>query len=332
VRLAGAGGAQDRFWQLLIRTAGSGRWRLVTPPGVADNGGLAMAGTPDGTLTAGFVPSQLLTFTPLAMSRDGGASWSQGLLFARLAPEPGALAALPGGRLLAITARSAELSSPDARSWTSLITVRALAASPAGRACGLTGLTGAAAGPAGTPLLAGDCDRPGQAGIFTSADGGWQAVGLVLPGSLAGQRIAVLRLAGTPAGAAALLAAGTGRRQVLIPAWVTGHRTAWTLGRPFSLDGRQVESVSVGAGEVWGLVLSGRRGAILGPAVAAGGSWPTPIALPASTATLLPGAGQLTALAPGDSAVAVWQLGRGSGSGWRQTQLISVPVISGSSG
>ncbi|HXP19565.1 MAG TPA: hypothetical protein VN840_07955 [Streptosporangiaceae bacterium] len=329
VRLAGAGGVQDPFWQLLISTGG-GRWRLVTPPGVADTGGLAVAAAPGGTLTAGFLPSELLTFTPLAMSSDGGASWSQGLLSVPLAPEPDALAALPDGRLLAITARSAEMSSPHARSWSALVTVRALAASPAGRACGLTALTAAGAGPGGAPLLAGDCGRPGKVGIFTSAGGSWQAASLALPGSLTGQRIAVLRLASTGTGAAALLAAGTGRQQVLIPAWATGHRTTWTLGRPFNLNDRQVESVSVGTSDQWGLVLSGQRGAVLGPAAGPGATWQTPLTLPASTATLLPGAGQITAMAPGDSAVAVWQLVRGSG--WHQTQLISVPAISGSSG
>ncbi len=28
------------FWQVFVRSASSGSWRLVTPPGIADNGGL----------------------------------------------------------------------------------------------------------------------------------------------------------------------------------------------------------------------------------------------------------------------------------------------------
>jgi hypothetical protein len=329
VRMAGSGGAQDRFWQLLVRAAAGGHWRLATPPGVADSGGLAVTGVPGGTLTAGFVPSELLKFTPLAISSDSGATWSPGLLSASLAAEPGALAALPGGRLLAITARSAEVSSAGAASWTTLVTLRSLAASPAGRACGLIRLTAAAASPAapaGAPILAGACGRPGEIGVFTRAAGGWQAAGPALPGSLAGQRIAVLRLTDTGTGVSALLAAGTGRREALIPAWLAGQRTAWTLGRPYDLNGSQVESASVGAGGQWGLVLSGRRGAILG---GPGASWQMPPALPSATAVLLPGTREVTALAPGDSAVTVWQLT--SGSGWRRIQVIGIPVISGSS-
>ena len=33
----------DNFWQLFARPAGSSRWKLVTPPGTADNGGLVLA-------------------------------------------------------------------------------------------------------------------------------------------------------------------------------------------------------------------------------------------------------------------------------------------------
>src|SRR5216683_2411383 len=187
VPLARVTGQRDRFWQLLIQAPASGRWRLATPPGVADTGGLAIAGTPDGTLTAGFVPSEQLRFTPLAMTGDGGAKWSPGLLPVSLAAEPGALASLPGGRLLALTVKSAELSGTDATSWATLVTVRALAASPPGRACGLAGLTAAGAGPSGSPLLAGDCARPGVAGLFAKTAAGWQAAGPALPAELAGK-------------------------------------------------------------------------------------------------------------------------------------------------
>ena len=41
--------------------------------------------------------------------------------------------------------------------WHVLVTERALAATPAGRSCGLTGLTAVAFGPGGTPLLGGGC-------------------------------------------------------------------------------------------------------------------------------------------------------------------------------
>jgi hypothetical protein len=347
VQMAGGGDKQDNFWQLLVRSAANGHWQLATPPGVADNGGLVVAGAGNGVLTAGFVPNALLTFTPLAMTADDGARWSQGLLAGHLAAEPGALTTLPGGWLLAVTARDAEVSGPGGGPWTSLVSLRALAATTAGRACGLTALTsaaasatdtelaGAAAGPIGTAMLVGDCGRPGVAGIFARVGAGWRLVGPAAPVAPAGQRITVLRLASTSAGVAALLAAGTGRDEVLIPAWATGPEATWTLGRPFHLDGSQVESVSLGAGNQWGLVLSGRRGEILGQPAGSGRSrpaltWPTPISLPAATTILLPGPRQLTALAPSDSAVTIWQLA--TVGTWSRLQVIGVPVSPGASG
>lgn len=347
VPIGGAAGKPDSFWQLLIRSPATGRWRLATPPGVADNGGLVVAAAGTGMLTAAFVPSALLTFTPLASTADDGAQWAPGLLAAHLAAEPGALATLPGGWLLAIAAKTAEVSGPGGGRWTSLISVRRLAATAAGRACGLTaltgaaanpadaGLAGAAAGPIGTALLTGDCDRPGQVGIFARAGTGWRQAGPTVPGADSADRITVLRLASSSAGMVALLAAGTGPDEVLIPAWTTGHAATWTVGQPFALHGSRLESISLGAGSQWGLVLSGRRGAVLGPPAGAGQpapklSWPTPIPLPASTAALLPGQRQLTALAPGDSSVLIWQLA--AGGSWRRIQAIGVPVPPSGSG
>src|SRR4029079_13829265 len=36
----GSRAAHNNFWQLLVRPAAGQAWRLATPPGVADNGGL----------------------------------------------------------------------------------------------------------------------------------------------------------------------------------------------------------------------------------------------------------------------------------------------------
>jgi len=330
VRLLGAGSGQNGFWQLLIRPAGTERWQLATPPGVDDTGGLVVAGATAGTITAGFVPSQLLRFTPLAITSDAGVRWSQGLLPAPLAAEPGALAALPAGRLLAITARSAALSGSGGGSWTSLVTAASLAANPAGRACGLTALTGVAVSAGGVPLLAGDCARPGAVGIFARHGSGWQAVRLALPASLASQRIVVLRLAGTSTGAAAMLAVGTGRGAVLIPAWSSRTMLTWSAGAPFPLDGSQVVSVSVGTGGGWGVVLTGRRGLVFSALASQAGRYAgSGFSLPAAGATLVVGPGrpaQISALVPGADSVTVWQLAKNAT--WRQIQVVSVPVFS----
>jgi hypothetical protein len=41
--MGGPAAEHDNFWQLFVRPAGTGRWRLATPPGVASNGGLVLA-------------------------------------------------------------------------------------------------------------------------------------------------------------------------------------------------------------------------------------------------------------------------------------------------
>jgi hypothetical protein len=42
--LGGSAAQHNNFWQLFVRPAKSAAWRLATPPGVASNGGLVLAG------------------------------------------------------------------------------------------------------------------------------------------------------------------------------------------------------------------------------------------------------------------------------------------------
>ncbi len=55
--MGGSASSHDNFWQLFVRPAGTSRWRLATPPGVASNGGLVLTGLP-GRVGAGRVPAQ----------------------------------------------------------------------------------------------------------------------------------------------------------------------------------------------------------------------------------------------------------------------------------
>ena len=92
--MGGSAAQENNFWQMFYRQAST--WRLATPAGVADNGGLVVAGTPAGPLLTGFLPSQDLTFSPLATSTNSGASWSAaGPVDPGLADVPDALAAGP---------------------------------------------------------------------------------------------------------------------------------------------------------------------------------------------------------------------------------------------
>lgn len=330
--MGGSAASHNNFWQLFVRPAGTSRWKLVTPPGVADNGGLVVADAGGRSLVTAFRPSQYLTFTPLALTRDGGGAWATaGPLDAALAGSPDALAAAPRtGRLLALLATgAAKLAAPGYTRWVTAATRRTLAATPVGRRCGLDRLTAAAFTPAGVPLLAGSCSRPGTAGIFAFQGGTWQAAGPALPAVLARQRITVLRLTRTPAGTVALLEAGTGPTASILAAWSSGSGRQWALSSPVRLVGAELTSASFGPSGAAAFIMNGSLAeAITGPA----GSWRPLPDLPPGTATLTRGpTGGFSALAVHRTKLTVWQLADGSAT-WHATQVIKVPIQFGSSG
>jgi hypothetical protein len=330
----GGSSAQDNaFGQLFVRPAGTSTWKLVTPPGVATNGGLVLAGQDGRSLLAGFRPGVDLTFSPLTTTSDDGTHWSAAsLIQAGLADVPDALAAAPGsGPLLALAQGGiAEESGNHGAAWTQLATARSLAASAAGRRCSPVTLTAISFTPAGAPLAAGTCGRPGVVGIFTRSGGAWQAAGPVLPASLAGQAAEVLRLTSTADGNAALLIAGTGTTASLLTAWTAGGGTSWTLSAPLHLSTGTIRSSGFGTGGAVWVILDGGRAAAIS---STGGTWRSLPALPAGTATLAFGpAGSLDALAVTHGVkLTDWRLAAGS-SAWAKAQTITVPIEYGSSG
>ncbi len=331
--MGGSVASHNNFWQLFVRPAGSTGWKLVTPPGVPDNGGLVAASTGAGSLIMGIRPSQYLTYTPLATSRDGGRSWSTaGPLDAALANTPNALATAPGtGHLLALlTNGTAKLAAPPGYTrWTTLATRGTLAATRAGRRCGLTHLTAATFTLSGTPLLAGRCSRPGTTGIFTASNGTWRAAGPTLPAALDHQATTVLRLTRTTNGVVALLEAGAGPAASLLTAWSTGAGGHWALSPIIRLNGAELASASFGPTGGVALVLTGNRAeTISGPATA----WRPLPALPTGTAALAPRPSTgFDALAVRRTKLTIWQLTAGA-TAWRTTQTINVPIQFGSSG
>ena len=330
--MGGATSSHNNFWQLFERPAGSTQWKLVTPPGTADNGGLVVADAGGRSLITGFRPSQYLTFTPLTVTRDGGRAWaSAGPLDGALADVPDALTAAPGtGRLLALlTSGAAELATPGYTRWSTLASRWTLGATPPGRHCGLRELTAAAFTPAGVPLLAGMCSHPGIAGIFAAQNGTWQAAGPRLPAALARQAITVLRLTRTASRTVALLKAGSGPAASLLAAWSAGSGSRWAVSPPLKLSGATLTSTAFGPTGAAAIVLNGNRAqTITGP----GAAWQPLPALPAGTATLAPGAaGGFDALAVHRATLTVWQLAAGSAT-WHTTQAVNVPIQFGSSG
>jgi hypothetical protein len=328
--MGGSVATNDNFWQLFARPAGSSTWKLVTPPGTPDNGGLVLAGA-GGSLITGFRPSQYLTYTPLTLTRNAGQAWSStGPLDGALANVPDALAAASAtGKLLALlTDGTAELAAPGYTSWTTLATQRSLAATPAGRSCGLQNLTAATLTASGIPMLAATCTRAGTAGIFADAGGSWHAAGPALPAVLAHQPVQVLRLTSTASSTIALLVAGTEPDASLLVAWSPDGGSHWTLSDPLRLNGAAPSSASFGPGDAAAIMLTGRRGqAVAGP----GAPWRALPALPPGTATLAAGpAGGFDALAVARTKMTVWQLAPRSAA-WAKAQVIDVPIQFGSS-
>jgi hypothetical protein len=329
--MGGSVASRNNFWQLFIRPAGSQRWKLVTPAGTADNGGLVLAAAGTSLIT-GFRPSQYLTYTPLTTTRDGGQAWSStGPLDGALANRPDALAAAPATRRLIalLTDGTVKLAASGYTSWKTLTSKRSLAATPAGRRCRLQALTAASFTPSGTPLLGGACARPGTAGIFASPHGTWQAAGPVLPPALAGQDIAVLRLTRTPQQTVAILQAGRGPAASLLAAWSAGDGGHWTLSGPLPLRGAALISASFGPPAAVAIMLTGGRGESVTGATK---QWQLLPALPPGTATLAfkPGAA-ISALAVHRGTLTLWQTAPG-GASWTRAQTISVPIQYGSSG
>jgi len=333
VAVMGGPDAGNRFWQLFFRSAAGGRWSLVTPQGVADNGGLVAAGG-GGYLVVGIRPSQKLAFSPLATSTDTGRNWTPGLLDAGLADMPGAIAVGPAGRTLALLQDGTIEAAPTAGSaaagrWAPLATLKALAASAPGRACGLEGVTAVSFGPDENPMAAGSCARPGAAGVFTEAGGTWRSAGLALP---AGGRVRVLGLTAIPGGNEALLAVSHPGGNSLFVAWRDGTR--WTVSAPVAAAGVRALGFGPG-GSAWLLPDRGRPETVAG---AAGSAWrplpPVPagtqVLAPPGTGTLAAGSGgSYDALAVAGSRLTVWRLVRGA---WAEVQQLTVPVQYGSSG
>jgi hypothetical protein len=336
VAMGGSAADEDLFWELLTRPPGSTSWKLVTPPGVADNGGLVAAGS-SGPVTVAFQPSQDLTFSPLASTGDGGKTWGVGLLDAAVASVPDALATGSAATLALLNdgaidqaasqpAASGPAVSPSGGSqdgWTALAAPGAIAASAAGRRCQVTGWTGVAYTPSGTPLAAASCARPGTVGIFADVAGTWQASGPADPGE---QPLRVIRLTQTPAGDTALLQAGGSAEASLLVGW-TGDGTRWTASPSLPLHGSHVQASGTGpGGMLWVLLSGGRAETLDGP----GAAWRELPALPRGTAALAAGPdGTDEALAVSGARLTVFQLT--AAGRWEEAQAISVPIQYGSS-
>ncbi len=345
----------NTFWQMLFRPAGTARWTLVTPPGVASNGGFSAGGLPGatgapGVVTAGFQPSQDLTYSPVAQSTDDGKSWSVGTLSSGLLPVAGAVADGAGGAVFALVRSGGGTlvrSDGSLTAWKPLLTLRSLDATGAGRRCGVEALTAlvdaVGAGPAPSLELGTACAAPGVVGLFHLSSGRWVATTVREPGE-ARSTFTVLRLQRGASGTSAIVEARRAGTASLVALWRPSPSARWATSSAVRLDGAVLSTASTGGTSL--LVVTGRgfRAEDLLWAGGPGRAWRSLGAPPAGTQVVAaaPGAVQdpttstatgapkLVALEVSGSDVWVWE--RAADGTWHRTaQRLDVPIEYGSS-
>jgi hypothetical protein len=333
------------FWQVFARLAKSSQWRLATPPGAADNGGLVAAIRPDlgsvgvagsgsGALTVAVRPSHNLEFTPLTATTNAGANWSPGgPVNAAVIASPDALAA-SGQTLLAlvnrggststsIPATTLDASSDGGATWRPLPTPGASTASLAGTGCGAVTITSVSFWGSGADVLAGgNCGTGGAAALFSyslaAPSAGWQRVSLPVSGQLV-RLDAGLVLMRASAGLTALWSG---------PRSADAASAAWVASAPLPVTGAVTTSGRLASGGAW-VLMADRRAAII---AAPGERWRLLTPVPAQTAVLASGPdGAIDALAASGATLTVWRLAPGAAA-WSKVQTVEVPIQYGSSG
>jgi hypothetical protein len=223
----------NTFWQLFVRSPTASGWVTVTPPGVADNGGLAVTAEGDHVL-AGFLPSQDLRFSPLGSSTDSGQSW-QGTYFPEaLRADPDALSAGADGAVLALgRAKGATVlvRGAGSSSWRTLTTLDKLDHTRAGGLCGIARLTAVAVAPDGDELVGATCLRDGGSAVF-ALDGD---TARPIAATIGGAEVSVLRLVATPNGVTGLFAAESAGKTELRAGWLATGARSFALSAPLAL-------------------------------------------------------------------------------------------------
>jgi hypothetical protein len=324
----------NTFWQLFFRPYGVSRWSDEAEAlAVATNGGILLA-TGDGrSIAVGVRPANLLEFSPLMVTSDGGSSLSPVSPVSALAEQPDALAVGVAGESLALTtADGGEVlqSAEGFSDWHELTTASGLDRSSAGRTCGLVSMT-AVAVTAGQAVIGADCRNAGEVGIFAK-QGTWRLIGPRLPTTLDGGIVTVLGLQRTSSGLCAVLEVSKGDATSLLAAWTADAGASWSDSPVLDLGSKKV--LSIGPDGSRGLFVLGSLTStsdsvevVSGP----GGSWrglPSP---PATTETLVFGPGdRVDALGVDDTLFTDYELTQG-GAGWTKAQVMNVDIQFGSS-
>jgi hypothetical protein len=327
----------NTFWQLFFQPAGATSWTdEVGATATATNGGLVMATAAGQPFIVGIRPSNLLRFSPLISTTDGGVSWSNGVLPRGLSAHPDSLSTAANGRTLALVNSGADArvleSSGSLSRWRTLTTARSLATHGGGSSCDPRSVSGVASLD-GNPVVGADCSRAGVVGIFVQEAGTWRRDSPTLADALRRRPVHVLRLGQTPTGLSALLGIAQGSGTALVAAWETNG--TWTVSSRLALaPGGRIVSYGPASGAgyfVLSKTSSGatRLAAIDGPDL----NWvqlPPPPRDSATIAFVPASASTIDALTDGATTMTVWSLTSGSGT-WVKSQVLHVTLKFGSS-
>ncbi len=332
----------NTFWQLMFEPAGSSSWSdRVEATGVATNGGIVLAANAK-SLVVGVRPSSRLTYSPLIATTNSGRSWSTGLVQNGLAQVPSSLAISPSGAALALApgrrgGREVLISHAGKAhlvSWEVLLGSRTFASTAPAERCAPSSFT--AVGYAGAaPVVGAACGRAGTAGLFTELGGHWTPEGPGIPRSAGSAE--VLDLVPTGKGLATVIELHQrgSATESLLAAW-SSDATYWRASTYLRLPaGERLTSLGPAGGQGVFVLMTGtgdkeRLAVVNGPGSR---SWHYLPAPPAETQTVTFGStGPAQAFALNQSAIEVWDLGRGGGAGktrgagWRQGQLVHVTI------
>lgn len=324
---------ENLFWELFVRVAGSSSWRLVTPPGVADNGGLVLATTAT-ELLAGFLPSQYLHFSPLASTDDGGRSWVPGLLPGPLVSGPDSLAAGSADLYALLSNGGGEVvtSRGGISTWARLTDRTQLTAGAAGRGCRPARLTALAWVPEG-PLVGGTCAEPGGVALWAERGGAWSRAAPAVAGGMSRRRVGILRLQAQGGVLMALLDAPSTYSQTIVAAWSPDGGSSWSRSSALVVPAAdRVVSAGAGSAQSVQILLRAPGGrSVLEVGGAPGTGWAALPEPPAGTQVVVTGpTGTYTALAARGSVFSAYSTRPGRG-GWVRTQVRTVAVPYGTS-
>ena len=318
----------NTFWEVFTLPSGGQNWAEHTPPDVADNGGLVIAPTSGGAVV-GFRPSNLLSFSPLASTIDGGTTYTAGLLSGGLAKVPDALSVSSSGRAAALTTTQVLTSAALLSAWRPVTTLAALRASPAGQACGAGQVT--AVMTTDSDIFVGlSCSLPGVVGLLQHAGSAFVSAAVQLPAADARDVVDVLRIVQYKQGVAALIGVHNGSTTTYIAAWNSAPGSAaWTLSAPQPTSGTLM-STGVTSSVGFAVLIKANSGALTAQVVAGpGGSWTQLATPPAGTATISVASNRSDALVVDSDTVTDYQLTDGQ---WVKAQTVQVAIPYGSSG